>query len=285
VKNLLLKLRRVIRRFFPLNSFAGNLFIVGAQKSGTSALHSYLEKHPRLACGDVKEIHFFDREKNFSQGFNYYRLFFPIFSTKCISIDSTPKYLYYSHCAERIHAYSPQAKIVVLLREPISRAFSAFNMYKQIFDEKWFMALLKETNQDWIDFSMPLVTHDEVFSIEYFLEKEIEIIESGKLSEEPSLIRRGIYTPQIERYVKLFGRENVLIIFSDDLKKHPETIVEQVLSFSGLEQISNNKYPLKHVRDYTADIHAKELIHHYASEWFEKDREDLMKTFGLKVPW
>jgi hypothetical protein len=285
VKNSLLRLRRKIRQFCPLSGFAGNLFIVGAQKSGTSALHSYLEKHPQLASGDIKEIHFFDREQNFAQGASFYRLFFPIISKNRMSIDSTPKYLYYSHCAERIHDYSPQAKIVILLREPVARAFSAFNMYKQIFGEKWFKNLIKETNQDWKAFSMPLLNQEEIFSIEYFLEKEIEIIKTGGANEEPSLIRRGLYAPQIERYLRLFGKDNVLIIFSNELKKEPDSVVQKVLSFSGLKPMSNSAYPLKHVRDYTTDIKDKELIHHYADEWFEKDRETLINTYNLKVPW
>lgn len=281
----LLKFRRQLRQLYPMRNFSGNLFIVGTQKGGTGSLYSYLENHPQLACGDVKEIHFFDREKNFAQGDDYYRSFFPVCSRNRTSLDATPKYLYYSRGAERIYEYSPNAKIVILLREPVSRAFSAFNMYQQIFNLKWFRKAVKGANQDWIDFLSPLLNDNETLGIDYFLEKEIEIIKSGGSAEEPSLIRRGIYAPQIERYVKLFGQNNVLIIFSDDLKNNPGSVVDKVLSFAALEPMLNDEYPLKHVREYTADIRAKELIHHYASEWFEKDREDLINTYGLDVPW
>lgn len=285
MKNFLLESRRRLRQLYPMSGFAGNLFIVGTQKGGTGSLYSYLEDHPQLVCGDVKEIHFFDREKNFAQGENYYRSFFPVCSANYISLDATPKYLYYSRSAERIYNYSPNAKIVILLREPVSRAFSAFNMYQQIFHQKWFRNIVKGANQDWLDFLAPLLNDGKTLDIEYFLEQEIDIINSNGMGEEPSLIRRGIYTPQIERYVRLFGRDNVLIIFSNELKEDPGSVVKRVLSFAGLKPMFNNKYALKHVREYTTDIKAKELIHHYAEEWFEKDRETLINTFDLKVPW
>jgi hypothetical protein len=268
-----------------MSEFAGSLFIVGAQKGGTGALYSYIENHPQLACGDIKELHFFDREKNFAQGLNYYRSFFPVFSANRISFDATPKYLYYGRCAERIYEYSPDAKIVMLLREPVSRAFSAFNMYQQIFDQKWFRSGVKNANQNWRDFLAPLLNDGKAIGIEDFLEREVRIINSQEKNEEPSLIRRGIYAPQIERFTKLFGRENVLILFSDDLKNHPGDVVEKVLDFSGLAPLSNLEYPLVHARDYTTDLRAKDLIIHHASEWFEQDRDALIKAHDLNVPW
>ena len=58
MKNFLLESRRRLRQLYPMSGFAGNLFIVGTQKGGTGSLYSYLEDHPQLVCGDVKEIHF-----------------------------------------------------------------------------------------------------------------------------------------------------------------------------------------------------------------------------------
>jgi hypothetical protein len=73
--------------------------------------------------------------------------------------------------------------------------------------------------------------------------------ESG--SPEPALIRRGIYAPQIERFISLFGRENVQVLFSNELKHDTEQTVNNVLQFIGLSPMSDAQYPLKHVRDYT----------------------------------
>ena len=68
MKSFLLEFRRRLRQLFPMSGFVGNLFIVGAQKGGTGSLYSYLEAHPQLARGDIKEIHFFDREKRYTKG-------------------------------------------------------------------------------------------------------------------------------------------------------------------------------------------------------------------------
>ena len=72
---------RIFRRLLPAGDFAGNLFIVGAQKAGTSALYSYLVKHPRIAGGDRKELHFFDREKG--RGIIYGQRKFLIIQKRC----------------------------------------------------------------------------------------------------------------------------------------------------------------------------------------------------------
>src|SRR5437879_3433521 len=124
-------------------------FIVpGAQKSGTTALHYFLKKHPQIALPDRQEMHFFDDEEIFSQAPVDYELLhrhFRSVARSTIAGEVTPSYLYWKPAMERIRDYNPQTKLIILLRNPTDRAFAHWNM--QRFKDREpldFLAALKE---------------------------------------------------------------------------------------------------------------------------------------------
>ena len=108
-------------------------FIVpGAQKSGTTALRHFLSKHPQIALPDREELHFFDDEEIFSHLADYellHRHFGPIASSTIVG-EVTPSYLYWKPAIERIRDYNQSIKLVILLRNPIDRAFAHWNMQR-----------------------------------------------------------------------------------------------------------------------------------------------------------
>jgi len=265
--------------------FNNYLFIVGAQKAGTTSLYSYFDQRPELVGGEIKEKSFFSLDSLFEKGNKYYRSMFPIGSKYARGMDATPEYLYYGECAGRIHAFDPDAKIVVLLREPVSRALSAFNMYHQIVRKQFFREGILQGDKHSQDFFMPIIEGRVEASLRYFLDRELEIMSNDRVVEEPSLIRRGLYAPQLERYIRLFGRENVLILFSNDLKSDTHNTVNRVCDFIGLKPFGDREYPMRYVLEYTVDQSGKELISQLASDLFVKDRLELTNTYGLHVPW
>lgn len=279
------KVLQLIRYQTPLKELPQHVFIVGAQKAGTTALHSYLVQHPMIIAGLGKELGFFHKDAVYAEGIHKYRYGFPDSTSGTHALDATPEYMYHSKSAERIHSFRPNAKIIMLLREPVSRAFSAFNMYQQYSKQSFFRNILQTANADAKAFFMPLAEGLVEPEIRRFLDCEMKMIRGETEGEEPALIRRGIYAPQIERFVRLFGKENVLILFSQDLKQSPEAIVDQTFGFLGLEPLTQAQYPLKHVREYTADIAARHEISQCAGALFEKDKQDLRDIYGISVPW
>lgn len=278
-----------LRRCLPLDRFERHLFIVGAQKAGTSSLFSYLQGHPQIACGDVKEVGYFSKERLWRKGERYYRSVYQVDGKGRVAIDATPEYMYYEECAERIYRFSPEAMIVMLLREPVARAFSAYNMYQQISRQKWFARRVMNDAQPAVrDFFLPFIRGEKQPDIEYFLERELEIIRAGDgaVYKEPSLLRRGIYAPQIERFVRLFGRDRVFLLFSNDLKNSPAATVGRLLEFVGVEPMADRDYPMKHVRAYTTGQNGKRAIEERAGKaMFEHDKVRLQQEFGVVVPW
>src|SRR5207244_2797305 len=106
--------------------------VAGAQKSGTTALHYFLSRHPDITMGDQQEIHFFDNDEIFSGPVDYellHRHYRPV-ADSTIAGDCTPSYLYWKPAMERIWRYNPQIRLLILLRDPIDRAFAHWNMQR-----------------------------------------------------------------------------------------------------------------------------------------------------------
>src|ERR1051325_3115799 len=109
-----------------------DFILAGAQKSGTTALHYFLSRHPDITMGDQQEIHFFDDEQIFSGPVDYELLHRHYASTEKSQLagDCTPIYLYWKPAMERIWKYKPTIKLLILLRNPIDRAFAHWNMQR-----------------------------------------------------------------------------------------------------------------------------------------------------------
>lgn len=277
--------KQFIRGLLPLQEIPQHVFIVGAQKAGTTALHAYLINHPMIFGGDRKELGFFSRDRLFDKGLKSYRAMYPISFSGSHALDATPEYLYYKRSVERIYNYRPDSKIIVLLREPVDRAYSAFNMYQQSIQQRWFKRRIQYANDDAKAFFLPLIEGKVRPEVEYFLEREMEIIGSNSEEEEPALIRRGIYAPQIERYIRNFGRENLIVVFSNDLRSNPDKVVKELFEFIGIPQISGLEYPLRNVRDYAENSGVREKILRSAGHYFDNDKRALSNDLGIQVPW
>src|SRR3954447_24841334 len=87
-----------------------DFILAGAQKSGTTALHYFLSKHPHITMGDQQEMHFFDNDTLFVSKPDYEELHkrYPLLGPSMIAGDCTPSYLYYEPAAERIYKYNPK---------------------------------------------------------------------------------------------------------------------------------------------------------------------------------
>src|SRR5438045_6145154 len=109
-----------------------DFILAGAQKCGTTALHYSLSRHPDICMGDQQEIHFFDNDAMFIAEPNYEELHkhYPPIAHSTIAGDCTPSYLYHQSAAERICNYNPKIKFLILLRNPVDRAFSHWNMQR-----------------------------------------------------------------------------------------------------------------------------------------------------------
>jgi len=190
-----------------------DFLICGTQKGGTSALDAYCRQHPELLLPAEKELHFFDDETRFSgleADYSHYHQHFPKAVAGKLRGESTPVYMYWPNAAARIQRYNPDMKLIVLLRNPVERAYSHWQMESTRGHES-------------LSFSEAIRTEDSRLS--------------GGSSEDKrvySYIDRGRYQSQLENLWALFGREQVLVLFSEDLRRVRDEVLTSVSEFLGI---------------------------------------------------
>ncbi len=171
--------------------------IGGTQKGGTSALDSFLQQHPEICMPETrKELHFFDREADDTDYKKYHANFKPKPQHRAIG-EASPIYMYWETAPYRIWRYNPQMKWILALRNPVERAFSAWNMETKRGKEK-----------------LPFA----------------EAIE-----KEADRCRRGFYAHQVRRLFNIFGRDNCLVLLNEELRNDHEKTLRRVFEFLGVD--------------------------------------------------
>ena len=201
-----------------------DFLIAGVQKGGTTTLDYYLRQHPQICMANRKEVHFFDNEKYFADDktpdYDFYHSFFKPENTHQLLGESTPIYSYWKDSPKRIYNYNKQMKIILLLRNPIDRAYSHWN---------------KET----INFHSYPGQQDAAETLPFL--QAIQTEKQRCLSAAPlqhryySYIDRGFYTAQLNRLMGLFPREQILVLKSEWLWNDAEKTLDKVCAFLGVE--------------------------------------------------
>jgi hypothetical protein len=195
-----------------------DFFICGVQKGGTTALDSWLREHPRLEMArPTKELHFFDDESLDWERPDYGRLHGAFSSTDPARLrgEATPIYTYWPRSLERLQAYNPRAKLIVLLRHPVWRAVSHWRMETaRGADSLPFAAAIRPAGRE-----------------------RVRRAPEG-VERTFSYVERGFYAPQIERLLGLFPRPQVLFLRTDVLWLEPAATLDAVSSFLGVPPIA-----------------------------------------------
>jgi hypothetical protein len=175
-----------------------NLFIVGAVKAGTTSLYRYLDDHPDIYMSPVKEPDFFTQDGADADA--YLGLFEGASGEKLLG-EATPWYLARPETAERIRSVSPDAKVLIMLREPVSRAHSHYLMD---------VRNGRQTAELW------------------------EAVQKDHRLPEHGYVKLGSYCEQVARYLEVFG-DQVLVAFFEEFVRDPRGSLERVLDFLGVD--------------------------------------------------
>lgn len=194
--------------------------IGGMQKSGTSALVRYLSAHPQIALPLCKEAHVFDAA-DFDDGWTRDRIeacFASRFEHRddvCLYGDATPITVFHPRLIERVAAYNPAMRWVLLLRNPVERAISqhAMERARGFEPHSLLVAAWRERRR--------LHGHEDDWSKDSPL-------------RHWSYAARGHYVRQLDALLARFPREQVLLLRSQDLSTQPHATLAQVLAFLGL---------------------------------------------------
>lgn len=247
-----------------------DFLIIGAQKSGTSSLFGHLLQHPDVRSPGKKEFHFFDRW--YDKGENWYRAQFPSRGVPgrapFVTGEATPEYLYHPLAPERSFRLMPAARLVVLLRNPVDRAYSGYqhkvaNGHERLTFEKA-VALEAERLRGERERMIADPSYDSYNDRHY------------------SYLARGRYLEQIRNWLVYYPREQLLIHNAEEFFADPPTIVNSVTDFLGLRRFTLPRYKPMNTRSYT-DM--DETVRADLQEYFRPHNEALFEFLGEPYDW
>jgi len=213
-----------------------DFIVAGAQKSGTTALNYYLKRHPRIALPIKKELHFFDNDDLFAGGNVSYEPLHGMFRPTrpgSIAGENTPIYIYWRPSLPRIRNYNPEMKFIVILRNPIERAFSQWNMQRSR-------------------------GHEPLDFVEAVQAEPRRIADAApKQLRKFSYLDRGRYADQLERAFRLFPRERFLILKYETFRARQREMVDEVFRFLNLTPVRFRAVEA-HDIPYSRNINAEE---------------------------
>lgn len=175
-----------------------DLFHIGPQKSATTWFFEAIRHHPEVAVPPSDSVHYFDIL--YTRGEDWYHGLYPQSEFKCY-LDPTPSHIRDAEAAKRIHAYNPNARIIMSARHPIERAFSHY----------WHE---KKKDKIQFDFSEVLENYD-LFS---------------------SWVLPGMYAQHYKTYANLFGKNNVFIVFFEDVSGNPQRLMDEICEFATISR-------------------------------------------------
>jgi hypothetical protein len=218
-------------------------FIPGVEKCGTTSLYKYMIQHPRIGTSQTKESFFFDR--NYKKGLQWYKGFYQ--EPNCI--DATPTYYRKDEYLKELSKIQP-AKYIVILREPIARFESAWNMNLQ---------------NGWDHRSFPEIFGDEFPNV------------------LDGYIGQGVYHRRLQSMIHILGRENIHVMFLENLIEDPRGEMNRVFNFLGLHQCFVSRLPPQKKGKYVKRLKDNEI--NMLRMVYDPANEDLSKLLGESLPW
>lgn len=215
-------------------------------------LYSYLREHPEICMANTKEVHFFDNEEYFknvvSPDYSLYHAFFTPQPGHKVLGEATPIYMYWNDSPKRIWQYNTKMKIIVILRNPIDRAYSHWNMERSRGMENlsFWDALLNEQARC----RKALPFQHRVYSY----------------------VDRGHYLEQLRKLWIYFPKERVMVVKNEDLRYRPHDTLNRIAEYLCID-------PKPFAQLGPRYVHSRE----YLNEISKQEREFLLHIFYFEI--
>jgi hypothetical protein len=180
-----------------------NFLIIGSQKAGTTSLYRVLRDHPQVYVSPVKEINFFFHNALYEQGLDFYESHFTGAPEDARAVgEASPGYICHPQAPARIHQIYPDLKLILIVRDPVDRAYS------QYWDSR---RKLAETRS--------------------FAQATEEALTPIYVPGETGYFSRGAYAIYVRRYLEYFRRDQLRVLRFRDLKENPRHFYQQCFQF------------------------------------------------------
>lgn len=253
-----------------------DFIIIGAQRCGTTSLYNHLIEHPCVAPAFRKEIHFFSL--HFGRGVAWYRAHFPYRLCRSyvrrphrrpfITGEASPYYLFHPHAPERVSEVVPRVKLIVLLRNPVDRAYSHYHLVVRLgYEASSFEDALDMERERLQTEKARMIEDEDYFSFNHLYY---------------SYLSRGIYVDQLKAWRSFFLEEQILVLESEDFSEQPSVVMKRVTDFLDLPMWDVTEYrKYNHARYPKMDARTRERLIGY----FKPHNQKLYSYLGVDFGW
>lgn len=208
-----------------------NFMIIGFMKCGTTALYDYISQHRNFLPACQKEIMFFNNEKLFNLGVDWYKSNFLHIPDNCdyITGEASTLYVQYPEVAKKVKFFFPKIKIIILIRNPVHRAISHYYFMKEL------------------GYQIP--------PLEQLVDESIEEIQnidniSNCMDGKLGIVKSSLYAYYIEQWLQFFDQNQILIVNTEDLLSNTNITVNKVFDFLQMPNIDIVPTTKKNVGKY-----------------------------------
>lgn len=265
----------------PVNMAMPDFIIIGTQRGGTTSLYNYLLAHPQIAAATTKEVHFFDN--NFHRGIAWYRAQFPSLlqrdlgemrpSQRVLTGEASPYYLFHPLAPARAARVVAKTKLIVLLRNPVDRAYSQYcRMVMKGHEPLSFEEALAQEETRTRDEAQKLAADPHYYSYNH---------------RHYTYLARGMYVDQLQRWMNSFPQEQFLIIKSEDFYATPQMKLKEIFQFLGLPDVASlqpQEYKQFKPSTYSQPKMASEIRKRLLT-YFQPYNERLSTLLGRDFGW
>ena len=258
-----------------------DFLLIGTQRGGTTALYHYLQTHPCIKAATTTDTHFF--EKKFNKGLTWYRGHFPTSIERYtmqhlrrqafLTGEASSSYLFYPHAPKRVAQTVPRVKLIVLLRNPVDRAYSQYFHAIELGHETSSFAEAIQDEEERTAQERAKILQDENYYSDTYTHR--------------SYLSRGKYAEQLQAWLSLFPREQLLILKSEEFYADPVTAFKRVAAFLHLPETEPQlrKQAYKQYSHNTYFSTMEPALRERLSEYFKPHNARLYDLLGIDFGW
>lgn len=260
-----------------------DFIIIGSGRAGTTSLYSYLIQHPNIITSfshreqKAADLHFF--EYMISSSTNWYRSHFPTKISKkllqlrtkssVISGEFTSTYMYHPFVPKRIFDLIPNIKLIVILRNPVDKVYSAFSQQFQF----------KEFTSSFEDYIESELKRIKITENEPDLKTFNEDFESIAV---PNILRHGIYHTYLKKWLELFSKKQIYVVDSKDLHDNTQETLDNIFKFLEIPPVNIPDTSKINVGKYSK---MDTLTRRRLLDFFSPFNDKLNYLLGTKFHW
>jgi len=225
-----------------------DFLVIGAKRCGTTSLFYHLPEHPCISKSPYDNMGFFN--DNFHLGINWYKSFFPTIFTRnkikskfgdCMTFDVTTTYMEEESTANNVYQTKPNMKIIVILRNPVDRAYSHYHVNVKEKSEK-------RSFEDAIFEEMNRIKSERIIQNK---NKNLRVFTPNNIH----YLKKGFYALQLKSWFKIFPREQILVLSTEEFQEDQNIIYKKIFDFLNIpnmkikstEKMEKGNYiPMKH---------------------------------------